>query len=1341
MSAGRRVWSWPAPRSARASSLRWLSLVLVAGLLASCDGANGCGGSGEIGTTFPSKARNEGGIQVRITDDGFGFAADNLQPIIMNALGDQLDICIPGGGDGIILGGYQYCSGVCSNGQQGCQISLEVGGIDFPLQEPDQMAVTVHFDDLDVLLDAEAYVGNPPVSFDVINCSAHVHAESFPISVPVTFTIEEGTGYLQPQVGMPDIGLDSLEFDLNGDLICEGVNALLSSGLVRDIVLAIATPAVEAAVSVVANRFLCLPCDADGGCPAGGSCFTGVCMRGLQCLARPLGIESELDPASLLGEYLRPDPSKLAFLVVAGGFAQVEAEGLSVGVTAGFDTEQLPAMTPAPPPPANPVPRAAALANNVSPDGEPFHVALGIHEWVIQRALWAAYESGTLLVQVDSSLSAFLSTSNLAMIMPSLRTLTEDEDRPIMLSLSPIAPPRLTIGAGTLRPDPDNPGQFLLDEPLITLGLDQVSLDLHTYVQGRLVRFVRITLDIGLPIGLEFTPDNELIAVLDMETFADAFGGSLTVTESELLQEDPAMLAAMLPSLLTLVLPLLTEALLNPIALPTFEGFELDMRHGTATGIEDNTMLGIFAGLAYTPPGEEPPPEEPPAEAQAQAEGFLPPGPGARYPRLLAQIVSPEIPDGQAEVQWRVDRGFWSPFAAAGHVRISGPTLAIPGRHLVEVRARRRGEYRSLGPITTLEVDVPRPTLPPQRRLAAAGALVPGAVVERREAPASSASPRLTIVRTAEGSDAPPVALAEGEGCAVGAAPASAVAPWIGLLLVGLALTLGRARRLSRRAVMGASLGIALGALLVGSGCHEENPAGGGGPGGGADAGAEGEGEGEGEGGGEGEGEGEACPDGCPDGQECVEGECRAVEPCGECAEGEVCCPGEGRCVDPDAPECADEQCEPGYQAVVVEPGTFDAESCSWAGQQCGCEELPPLQRGDVGAYASLGAAAGVLAMAAYDSTYGDLVVGVTHPADPMEGFHWDLVDGLPADAPIEGAPSGYRGGVKQPGPNVGQHASLAVGEDGVLHVAYYDATERDLRYARGVEDGDEGYVWALQTVDAEADAGSFASLSLSAAGAVAIAYRVRGLDGAGGGRAAALRVATGDGEGGAWEVVELDRAPVEAQVAGPQGLGVGLGVGIDLARHRDGTLVVVYYDSQRGSLRLVRQAADGSYEAPVLLDGEGVGPVFGDRGRFPSLAVDAARREHVVYMDSDRGQLWYTQPGTGVFQMVDDGLRSEVDGTVGIHRVGADTRILIDREGLVRVFYQDSTALDLVEAAPLPAGDWRHMVLAGGGDAYLGAFGFYNDAAVTEQGHGVVCYRIDRQSVPPNNGLHLLLR
>jgi hypothetical protein len=75
----------------------------------------------------------------------------------------------------------------------------------------------------------------------------------------------------------------------------------------------------------------------------------------------------------------------------------------------------------------------------------------------------------------------------------------------------------------------------------------------------------------------------------------------------------------------------------------------------------------------------------------------------------------------------------------------------------------------------------------------------------------------------------------------------------------------------------------------------------------------------------------------------------------------------------------------------------------------------------------------------------------------------------------------------RTPGASVGSALSLAIHPaSGRLHVAYYDATHGDLKYARKDATGS----WTRRLLDAVGDVGSHVSMTLDAAGEIAVAYR-----------------------------------------------------------------------------------------------------------------------------------------------------------------------------------------------------------------------------------------------------------
>ena len=83
----------------------------------------------------------------------------------------------------------------------------------------------------------------------------------------------------------------------------------------------------------------------------------------------------------------------------------------------------------------------------------------------------------------------------------------------------------------------------------------------------------------------------------------------------------------------------------------------------------------------------------------------------------------------------------------------------------------------------------------------------------------------------------------------------------------------------------------------------------------------------------------------------------------------------------------------------------------------------------------------------------------------------WYWVDGVLVMHP-QAAPSGPRGGVSEPGEDVGQYTSIVVGDDGNVHIAYQSVDHRQLKYALGVSDLEGLISWSVITLDAGGEVG-----------------------------------------------------------------------------------------------------------------------------------------------------------------------------------------------------------------------------------------------------------------------------
>jgi hypothetical protein len=75
---------------------------------------------------------------------------------------------------------------------------------------------------------------------------------------------------------------------------------------------------------------------------------------------------------------------------------------------------------------------------------------------------------------------------------------------------------------------------------------------------------------------------------------------------------------------------------------------------------------------------------------------------------------------------------------------------------------------------------------------------------------------------------------------------------------------------------------------------------------------------------------------------------------------------------------------------------------------------------------------------------------------------------------------------------DVGYYSSIDVDNTGKVHIAYYDATNKALKYAQGVISGGD-WVWTIETVDDNAaeqyDVGKYASIGVNNNGVPFISY------------------------------------------------------------------------------------------------------------------------------------------------------------------------------------------------------------------------------------------------------------
>lgn len=480
---------------------------------------------------------------------------------------------------------------------------------------------------------------------------------------------------------------------------------------------------------------------------------------------------------------------------------------------------------------------------------------------------------------------------------------------------------------------------------------------------------------------------------------------------------------------------------------------------------------------------------------------------------------------------------------------------------------------------------------------------------------------------------------------------------------------------------------------------------------------------------------------------------------CGACAQDEYCCQPRLAC-EPISFNCSDEKsCEPGFTLDHGQGPYMDEETCQPLPLNCTCVESNALTPGILGQHSALAAHEGTLMASGYESSFGDLVF-FTAPVSDLTSVSKEIVDGVPDEQPGKDL-EGWRGGVEGPGEDVGLDTDILILDGGEPVISYRDRTNRSLKFAFKTDGS-----WITHTVESPTGGheivGRYSAL-LTVDGRPALVYLVFNSEGAPGAFNSSLRWAEAktklpeSPDDWIFSTIENTRMPcrnlcpagqrcvvnpdmtstcrleatgcvecVEDQVciAGEcqpfladqsfADLPMASGLFPDAAVAGDKALVV-FYDRLNGQLKAARPTGP-SWTVEVLDGADGQ-----DVGAFCSLTVDGANTGHVTYQDMRLLTLKYLQvdPETfavPVMEVIDDGIRAS-----SAHPVGADSKILFDSTGMIRVIYQDALNADLLGAARVGPDQWVPLeptdgnlgrLIQGGPKGY----GFYSDM-VLEQG------------------------
>lgn len=448
----------------------------------------------------------------------------------------------------------------------------------------------------------------------------------------------------------------------------------------------------------------------------------------------PLGQESRMDMGSFMQAFSPRTSGIMDYMIWAGGYAQSQNQGMSIGVMGGFRAAKHNNCVPncekagasCQPPQKVAISRSKSFEGNTRPDGKPFHVGIGIHTKTLDQAAYGMYSSGGLCLDVGTETVSQLSSAMFGLLVPSMNALTGGKNVPMLLAVRPRKPPTVELGKGTYHKDKD--GNVVIDEPLLKIKAKDFAADVYVQLDERFVRLFTVVGDLEVPALLFPDADGKIQIILGSLTKSLT---NITIENDDLITEDPKSLAALFPTILGLAASFLGSGL-APIELPAFSGIELKLADGAISATDNQTMLAIFANLAMVKTTSEDGytyDQQPRAQTSASiirldlpttaAFRVSPTFDAAAGPAVelaLGATLPQDLARQPLEFSVRVDGGFWRPFTTARRLTLRDPLFWLQGHHTVEVMARVVGQPMTLDP-TPVKLPLIIDTVPPQLRL------------------------------------------------------------------------------------------------------------------------------------------------------------------------------------------------------------------------------------------------------------------------------------------------------------------------------------------------------------------------------------------------------------------------------------------------------------------------------------------------------------------------------------------------------------------------------------------------------------------------------------------------
>ncbi|MFA6033594.1 MAG: hypothetical protein WC889_11900 [Myxococcota bacterium] len=787
--------------------------VLMLAWTMGCAGGGGCsGGCGGLEKLEKPMAKADLAnrpVQARIASPLFEFLEDpkNIEELLKMFMPDGLVFDVPAtelkiAGDCVPV----LCQG-------GCKLRINILSLKFTMTDPDKIDVLVKAQITDaagtsfatlVLLARPPYLSTcEPFYYFFLpeKCNLELRTGSnVPLKKDLTanlkFTIDANTGYLSFDAAA------SMLIDLKNDLQvtdCGGYTTIVDiiqfldpylnfSKLINDML----KTQIDKLINDQLGALKCLSCDTFLSCPTGYTCeaSSNLCKdAGGVCYPNPLGIEGRLDVGALLASIVPGKTSTVDLAVVAGQFDQpaqdkiVENSGVSLSVMAGTlgTTDTCVPVVPPPPLPINMIPEAdsqgknkAAFcpqcnpANDKCPTGTtcdavyrvcktperkcaelPFMAGIGVHDYMLSRVFWQAFNAGALCIGMDtraiyeltknSGTPINLNAGLLGAVVPEFNII--DGSAPLLILLRPQKPPVARIGAGITKVVVvDGKETLVIEEPLLTVVIQDLAMDFYMAAFNRWTRVFTMTADVVLPVGLEVVPGKDDPNKIALQVVLGDIKGAiqnLRVTNSELVATSPEAIKGVFGLIFSIIpldklgdisfdIPDLAGFALNIMAIkgekmwdPADEPAECKMSNPGPRVGQCYQFLSFYANIGLAPTT----PPAPVRTVAGVAEVVTPPIEQMRLIGTDGEVAPSVVLDVSGggdglEHQYRVDGGSWSFFMPGKSITVQSRLFFLQGKHTIQVRAREIAEARTLD-VEGVKLEVLIDALPPEISLAA----------------------------------------------------------------------------------------------------------------------------------------------------------------------------------------------------------------------------------------------------------------------------------------------------------------------------------------------------------------------------------------------------------------------------------------------------------------------------------------------------------------------------------------------------------------------------------------------------------------------------------------------